>query len=105
MTANLYETAEGFILQMPKPGVNAEDVEITTQQDTISLKWEVKMPVPEGATRLWQSFPSGQFQQTFTLPAPINPEHAEATTSNGVLFLNLPKAEHVKARTLKVNAK
>jgi HSP20 family protein len=105
VTANLYETPEGFILQMPMPGVKAEDVEITTQQDTIALKWEVKMPVPEGATPLWQSFPSGQFQQAFTLPAPINPDRAEATTSNGVLFLNLPKAEHVKARTLKVNTK
>ncbi len=104
VNANLYETAEGFILQMPMPGVKPEDVEITTQQDTITLKWEVKMPVPENATALWQSFPSGQFQQTFTLPAPINPDRAEATTTNGVLYLNLPKAEHVKARTLKVKA-
>jgi HSP20 family protein len=104
MSANLFETPEGFILQMPLPGVNPEDVDITTQQDTIILKWEVKMPVPEGATALWQGLPSGQFQQTFTLPAPINTERAEATTSNGILFLTLPKAEHVKARTLKVNA-
>ena len=103
VNANLYESPVGFILQLPMPGVKAEDVEITTQQDTITLKWDVKMPVPEGATALWQAFPSGQFQQTFTLPAPINPERAEATTTNGVLFLNLPKAEHVKARTLKVS--
>ena len=101
--SNLFETAEGFMLQIPMPGVKAEDVEITTQQDTLSLKWEVKMSAPEGATALWQGFPSGQFQQTFTLPAPINPERAEATASDGVLYLNLPKAEHVKARTLKVN--
>ena len=105
VNANLYETPEGFILQMPMPGVKPEDVDITTQQDTITLKWEVKMPAPEGATPLWQGLPSGQFQQTFTLPAPINSERAEATTSNGILFLNLPKAEHVKARSLKVNAK
>ena len=33
--------------------------------------------------------PSGQFQQTFTLPAPINADRAEASTADGVLTLTL----------------
>jgi HSP20 family protein len=61
--------------------------------------------VPEGATAHWHGFPSGQFQQSFTLPAPINAERAEASTSDGVLTLTLPKAEHARARTVKVNAR
>jgi HSP20 family protein len=36
--ANLFETPEGFILQVPMAGVKPEDVEITVQQDTVSLK-------------------------------------------------------------------
>ncbi|HCI82594.1 MAG TPA: Hsp20/alpha crystallin family protein, partial [Ktedonobacter sp.] len=74
------------------------------QQDTLSLKWETKVQVPEGATALWQGFQSGQYQQSFTLPSPINSERAEASYNDGVLTLNLPKAEHAKARTVKVNA-
>src|SRR5260221_10614669 len=65
MGANLYETAEGFMLQIPMPGVKAEDVEITAQQDTLSLKWETKTQTPEGATALWQGFQYGQYQQSF----------------------------------------
>ena len=38
--ANLFETAEGFILQVPMPGTSSEEVEITAQQDTLTLKWE-----------------------------------------------------------------
>jgi HSP20 family protein len=105
MAANLYETPEGFILQLPMPGTNPDNVEITAQQDTLVLKWETKVSVPEGATVHWNGFPSGQFQQAFTLPAPINSERAEASYNDGVLTLNLPKAEHVKARTVKVVAK
>jgi HSP20 family protein len=105
VAANLYETPDGFILQIPMPGVNPEAVEITTQQDTLTLKWETKVIVPQGATTHWNGFPSGQFQQSFTLPAPINSERVEATYADGVLTLNLPKAEHVKARTVKVTAK
>ena len=104
VAANLYETPESFILQVPMAGVKPEDVEITAQQDTISLKWETKLQVPEGATTHWQGFQSSQYQQAFTLPAPINAERAEASSADGVLTLTLPKAEHAKARTVKVNA-
>src|SRR5712692_4392370 len=96
VAANLFETPEGFILQVPMPGVNSEAVEITAQQDTLTLKWETKMTVPEGATVHWNGFQSGQFQQSFTLPAAIDPERAEASYTDGILTLNLPKAEHVK---------
>jgi HSP20 family protein len=103
--ANLFETPEGFILQVPMAGVKPEDVEITVQQDTVSLKWETKVEIPENATSHWYSFQSGQYQQSFTLPSPINSEGVEASTSDGILTLKLPKAEHAKARTIKVHAR
>jgi HSP20 family protein len=103
--ANLFETSEGFILQVPMPGVKADDVEITAQQDTLSLKWQTNIQVPEGATVLWQGFQNGQYQQSFSLPSPINADRAQAHYTDGILTLSLPKAEHAKARTVKVNAK
>src|SRR5258706_5399293 len=105
VTANLYETPESCILQIPMPGANPEAVEITAQQDTLTLKWETKVQTPQGATVHWNGFQSGQYQQAITLPAPINADRAEASFEDGVLTLNLPKAEHVKARTVKVTAK
>ena len=101
---NLYENAEGFTLQVPMPGVKPEDVDITIQQDTLTLKWETRTQVPEGATVHWSGLQAGQYQQAFTLPSPINPDRVEARYSDGILTLNLPKAEHAKARTIKVNA-
>ena len=59
VTANLFETPDSFILQVPMPGVKPEDVEITAQQDTLSLKWETKAQVPEGATVHWHGFGDG----------------------------------------------
>jgi HSP20 family protein len=102
VASNLYETAEGFILQIPMPGVSPEAVEITAQQDSLSVKWQASVSAPEHATTHWNGFSTGQYQQSFTLPAPINAEKTEASYQNGVLTLTLPKAEHVKARTIKV---
>jgi HSP20 family protein len=102
--ANLFETSDGYTLQLPMPGTQPEDVEITVQQEVVYLKWEVKVQIPEGATLHWKGFQSGKYQQSFTLPAPINAERVEAHYSNGILTLQLPKAEHAKARTIKVNS-
>jgi HSP20 family protein len=104
VAANLYETGEGFTLQLPMPGVKPDDVEITVQQDTVALKWAYKLELPEGAQVHWNGFQSGQYQQTFTLPAPINSEAVEAHYNNGILTLRLPKAEHARARTIKISA-
>jgi HSP20 family protein len=41
----------------------------------------------------------------FNLPAAINSERAEASYADGILTLNLPRAEHVKARTVTVVTK
>jgi HSP20 family protein len=103
MGGNLYETQDNFTLQLPAPGVKPEDIDITTQQDTVTVKWQTKFQTPENATSHWQGFQSSQFQQAFTLPTPINADQAQANLENGVLTLTLPKAEQAKARTLKVN--
>ena len=105
VAANLYETNEGFTLQLPLPGVKPEDVDITIQQDTVALKWEYKVEIPKDAHVHWHGFQAGQYQQSFTLPAAINAEGAEAHYNDGILTLRLPKAEHARARTIKVNAR
>jgi len=104
VNANLYETGEGFTLQLPIPGVKPEDVDITVLQDTVALKWEYKGDIPKDAQVHWNGIQTGQYQQSFTLPAPINAESVEAHAENGILTLRLPKAEHARARTIKINA-
>ncbi|HET8842312.1 MAG TPA: Hsp20/alpha crystallin family protein [Ktedonobacteraceae bacterium] len=103
--SNLYETADGFVLQLPLAGARPEDVEITVQQNTVNLKWTTQVSVPENVTTHWSGFPEGQHQQSFTLPAPINSDQVEAAYENGMLTLTLPKAEHAKARQVKIQTK
>jgi HSP20 family protein len=105
MASNLYETTDGFVLQLPLSGAKPEDIDITIQQNTVSLKWATTISVPENATTHWSSFTQDQHQQSFTLPASINADQVEATYENGVLTLALPKAEHAKARQVKIQTK
>jgi HSP20 family protein len=104
-SSNLHETSDSFILQIPMPGVNPENVEITAQQDTLSIKWATSVKTPENATTHWSGFTSSKYQQNFTLPTSIDAEKADANYESGILTLTLPKAEHTKARTVKVTGK
>lgn len=103
--SNLHETANEFVLQIPMPGVNPDDVEISAQSDSLTVKWATNVQVPEHATTHWSSFASSQYQQTFTLPAPIDADKVQADYEKGILCLKMPKAEHAKARTIKISAK
>ncbi|HLI70706.1 MAG TPA: Hsp20/alpha crystallin family protein [Ktedonobacteraceae bacterium] len=102
--SNLYETADSFVLQVPMPGVNPKDVELTVQENSVNLKWSANVNVPENATTHWSGFASSQYQQSFTLPSATNADKAEASYENGVLTLTLPKAESAKARRVKITS-
>ena len=91
LTSNLYETESGYSVELPLPGVKAEDVEIKRQ-------WSA----PEQARVLWQGFGSGEWQQTFTLPGEVDAERVAAHLEDGVLRLQLPKAAHARPRQIKV---
>ena len=105
MASTLYETAESFVLQLPMPGVNSEDVEISAEPNNLFIKWSTHVTIPKNVTMHWSGFTDGEYQQNFTLPNTINADRVEAGYEQGVLTLTLPKAEHAKARRVKVQAK
>ena len=56
--ASLYETAEGYELQVPLPGVPADDLEVSIHDDVVTIKGQRTVTVPEQATRLWRGVQS-----------------------------------------------
>ena len=103
-TANLYETSDGYTVELPLPGVKAEDVELTVQDNVLSLRAKREWQAPEGSKTIWQGFTGGVWEQSFTLPGEVNRDRVEASMEHGILRLDLPKAEHSKPRSIRVNA-
>ena len=102
--ANLYESPDSYDIKMPLPGAKPEDVTITAEGDTVTLKWETKMQLPKDAKQVWSGMQYGSFQESFTLPSAINADAAEATLSDGMLSLHLPKAQGTKATSIQVKS-
>lgn len=101
--SNLYETNEEFVIQVALPGIDADKLDIQVTGPQIVIKGQYNLPAPENAVPVWQGIAGGQFVETMTLPGEVNSANAEAHYEGGVLTLTLPKAEHIKAKSIKVN--
>jgi HSP20 family protein len=100
------ETENEFIVKASLPGVRPEDVQITVQGDTLSIRGEAKAEEEkQGVHYHLRERRFGQFQRTVTLSTPISADKAQAQFENGVLTLILPKAEEAKPKQIKIAGK
>ena len=103
---DVYETDEHLMVKASMPGVKPEDVDVSITGDTLTIKGEVKVEEEERKPNYCrQERRFGTFQRALTLPTQVEGEKTEAVFENGVLTLNIPKAEAVKPKTIKVKAR
>jgi len=98
------ETAEGYLVEASLPGVKPEDVEVTVENNVLMIKGETRQETDSKQRnfhRVERRF--GSFQRTIGLPTSVKADAIKADLSNGVLRLEIPKAEEVKPRKI-VNA-
>jgi len=101
---DLSETAEGYLVEAALPGVKPEDVEITVENNVLTIKGETRQEVDEQKRnfhRVERRF--GAFQRTIGLPTTVKADAIQASLTNGVLRLEIPKAEEVKPRKISVS--
>ncbi len=100
---DVYTTKDAIIIRAPVPGLKPEDVEITVEGNTVTIRGEIKPPQEEG-TYLLQEQRYGAFARSLDLAMPVQADKAEASFENGVLTLMIPKAEEIKPKVIKVKS-
>ena len=101
---DLSETAEGYLVEAALPGIKPEDVEITVENNVLTIKGETRQEVDEKKRnfhRIERRF--GSFLRTIGMPTTVKADAIQASLTNGVLRLEIPKAEEVKPRKISVN--
>jgi HSP20 family protein len=100
--ANLAETNDAYIVQVALPGIDPEKLEINVTGRELRVKGTYHVPQPENATYIWQGLQSGEFTESFTLPAEVQGDKAEANYHDGILTVTLPKHEHARVKSIPV---
>jgi HSP20 family protein len=96
--------ANKLTIEAALPGIKPDDVEITVENGTVTItgKTADERTAEEGAYVL-QEIRRGNFSRSVTLPNGLEPDKAQATFENGILRLEIPKAEQVKPRQIRIS--
>jgi HSP20 family protein len=96
------ETDNAVQISAELPGVPEDAVEVSIDDDLLTIKGEKKCERKDEQSRVSERF-YGTFQRAIQLPFAPDPEQVEASFQNGVLKIALPKrAESQKTRRIQV---
>ncbi len=98
---DLYDTEGALVAKVELPGVKSEDVEVSTNNDTLTISGEIKPDMEEGEV-VWQERGHGKFYRSFKLPVTIKADQVDAKFKGGVLRIEMPKTDELKSRTVEV---
>lgn len=103
--ADVHETAERYAISFELPGTDKEDVSVEVHDNVLTVKGEKKATeVAEGERRHHIERVYGSFTRAFTLPSDVEGDAVKATFRNGVLTVEIPKAEEQKPKVVEIDA-
>jgi HSP20 family protein len=101
-SASVIEAGEGYTLEVEMPGVNKNGLDISVENNELTIIGRRTLPVVEGTLIHRESRPQN-FRRTFELDPSIDANRISAKVEQGLVILALPKAEHVKPRKITVS--
>ncbi len=88
------ETANTYVLEFDMPGVSAETVEILASEGLLTVRGERPgRAVAENEKHLFGERQAGRFERRFRLPKNADMQKVSASSSLGVLTIQVAKAE------------
>ena len=99
---NIFETKESYVLEAEMPGVNKENLEITLEDNEITIVGRRAVETAPGQP-LFRERRQADYRRVFELDPAIDAPKISARMDQGVLTLTLPKSERVKPRKIRVD--
>lgn len=97
---DIYEADQGITILADLPGVNKENLDIDLRDSTLTITGHVKS-LEERFKASYSEYEIGGYLRRFTLSDKIDQDRIHAELSDGVLKLELPKAEKLQPRDRK----
>ncbi len=101
---DIYETEDMIVLVADIPGVDRDSLDITLDKGVLSIDAYNSSSENKGYSVSYSEYVPGDYRRQFRLTGEIDPDRIEAIVSDGVLKLNLPKAEQAKIKKIPIKA-
>ena len=106
---DVVEQEDELLVRASIPGVKVDDIDVSIENRVLTIKAETKSEAEDDAKHgegsyLMRERRSGSFLRSLRLPESVDADKAKTSYNDGVLTVNLPKAESKKAKHLKIEA-
>jgi HSP20 family protein len=103
---DFYEDKDGSVVKIDLPGMKKEDIAISVEDGVLAISGERKQdPQLDAATVCRCERVLGRFERRVSLPCKADTGKVTASYTDGVLTVNLPKAEEAKQKQIPINIK
>jgi HSP20 family protein len=103
-SVDISETDDQYEVKAEIPGLKKEDIKLSVEDNVLTLSGERKYEKEtekKNYRRLERAY--GRFERSFRLPKEVNVEKIKANYENGVLTVEIPKADAVKPKEIAVS--
>jgi HSP20 family protein len=101
--ADIEEAEDAWVIELDLPGVKKDDVNIEVSDSELAITGEIKERERKGVLRR-RTRRTGQFEYRVALPGEIDQDHIEASLSDGVLTVRIPKPERARPRRIAIKS-
>jgi HSP20 family molecular chaperone IbpA len=100
---NVHEDAGGITLYADLPGVPRESLVVEVEGETLRIAGDLALQLPDGLQPTYAEVAQPRYRRVFTLSKELDRDAVEASLSQGVLTVRIPKAAHAQPRRIDVH--
>jgi HSP20 family protein len=102
---DMLESKDDLVLRVEAPGVREKDISVSITGDLLTVRGERRPSEDETRDQKFLHVERvyGQFERLVQLPMAVQADKVKATYRDGVLEIQLPKAEELKPREIKID--
>jgi HSP20 family protein len=105
LAADVFDDDDKVVVRLEAPGMQRDDFQIELDRNVLSVRGEKRFERESGSGRYRVvQCAYGSFRRDVPLPVDVQAHKTRATYRDGVLRIELPKAENAKARRIPVQA-
>jgi len=105
MPMDAYRKGDEFFIHFDLPGVQADSIELTVEQNVLTVRAERTPVDADGIEMLLSERPYGTFTRQVFLGETLDAENVSADYTAGILTLTIPVHEAAKPRSIQVTSR
>jgi HSP20 family molecular chaperone IbpA len=102
-SADIYESENALTVVLEIPGVSKDNVDVNIEDGVLTVEGRIDFSKYEGLQPVYSEYNVGPYRRSFQISSQIDHSKISAQMQNGIMTLELPKAETAKPRRIQIS--